>query len=84
MKILIKATIFLTLLFGAFVSCQDMEDIHADFIKDGEIVYAAVPDTVQTFSGYQRLQLKWLINNGANIRKSVVEWTDSGQDFPKA
>jgi len=84
MKILIKATIFLTLLFGAFVSCQDMEDIHADFIKDGEIVYAAVPDTVQTFSGYQRLQLKWLINNGANIRKSVVEWTDSGQDFSKS
>ena len=84
MKILIKATIFLTLLFGAFVSCQDMEDIHADFIKDGEIVYAAVPDTVQTFSGYQRLQLKWLINNGANIRKSVVELTDSGQDFSKS
>ncbi len=83
MKIILKSTLFLALFSWVFVSCQDMEDIHADFIKGGEKIYAAVPDTVQTLPGNKRLQLKWLVNNGANIKKSVVEWTDNGQEFTK-
>ncbi len=83
MKIAIKTTLFLVLFAWIFTACQEMEDIHADFIKGGEKIYAAVPDTVIIMPGNHRLQLKWLVNNGANIKKSVVEWTDNGQDFSK-
>ena len=84
MKIAIKTTLFLVLIAWVFTACQEMEDIHADFIKGGEKIYATVPDTVQTMPGNKRLQLKWLVHNGAHIKKSVVEWTDNGQDFTKS
>lgn len=83
MKIVIKTTLFLVLIAWVVTACQEMEDIHADFIKGGEKTYATVPDTVQTMPGNKRLQLKWLVHNGANIKKSVVEWNDNGQDFKK-
>lgn len=84
MKIAIKTTLFLVLFAWIFTACQEMEDIHADFIKGGEKIYAAVPDTVIVMPGDRRLQLKWLVNHGANIKKSVVEWTDNGQEFSKS
>jgi hypothetical protein len=75
-----RVCIFLCFLMAAIaiVSCEDMEDIHADFIKNGEIVYASVPDTVQTLPGNNRIQLKWLVHRGNNVTKSVVEWEDGG------
>jgi len=72
MKIIFK-TIWVSLIVGVFfVSCEKMEDIHADFIKDGEIIYANVPDTLQALPGNNRIQLKWLVSNGNNITKSIV------------
>lgn len=79
MKVTIK-TIWVSLIFIlVFFSCEKMEDIHSDFIKDGEIIYANVPDTLQSLPGRNRIQLKWLVSNGNNITKSVVEWEDEGE-----
>jgi hypothetical protein len=79
MKYIFKTTILFLISAIAFMSCDKMEDVHTEFIKDGEIIYANVPDTLQTMPGRNRIQLKWLVYNGNNIQKSIVEWEDGGE-----
>jgi hypothetical protein len=79
MKYIFKTALFILISAMAFMSCEKMEDVHADYVKDGEIIYANVPDTLQTMPGRNRIQLKWLVYNGNNIQKSIVEWEDEGE-----
>ncbi|WP_303917696.1 DUF4998 domain-containing protein [Draconibacterium sediminis] len=74
-----KTTIFLTFIFGIamlFNACQDMEDIHSQYLEDGDIIYAAKPLLIQTFAGQKRIGLKYYLLNAVNVTKCIVEWND--------
>ncbi len=77
-----KITIFLTFIFGIallFNACQKMEDIHSQYLEDGDIIYAAKPLAIQTFAGKKRVGLKYYLINAVNVKKCIVEW-NAGAD----
>ena len=76
-----KITILLTFIFGIallFNGCQKMEDIHSEYLKDGDIIYAPKPDSIQTFAGRSRVGVKYYLLNASNVNKCIVEW-DEGE-----
>lgn len=74
-----RKNIILLLLLSTFtflVSCENVMDIHKDFIKDGEIVYATKPDTVYLVAGKNRLELNYKMFNATNVKYVKVYWND--------
>lgn len=74
-----KITIFLSFIFGVallFNACQDMEDIHSEYLADGDIIYAAKPLMIQSFAGRNRIALKYYLINAVNVNKCIVEWDE--------
>jgi len=79
MKNSIIIFLILNVFLYAFMSCDKMEDIHAEYVENGEIIYANVPDSLISMPGNQRIKIKWLVYNGKNIEKSTIEWEDDGE-----
>ncbi len=78
MKYLIYIFIICCVMTGA-ASCDKFTDVHKEFIKDGETVYAVKPDSVAFVSGKQRLKMRLWMVNGINVKEVVVSW-NSGTD----
>ncbi|MGQ7869840.1 DUF4998 domain-containing protein [Sunxiuqinia sp. sy24] len=57
-------------------SCEKMDDIHSDFLKDGDIIYAPKPLMTQSFGGKNRIKLKYYLVNAVNVSKCIVEWDE--------
>ena len=57
MKSIYKTTLLYLILAMVVLSCDKMEDIHAGYLEDGEIIYANVPDTLQTMPGRNSVQM---------------------------
>ncbi|MCM4169106.1 hypothetical protein KCTC52924_00128 [Arenibacter antarcticus] len=76
--------LFLLLVSGAFISCQDMNEVHEEYIKDGEIIYTNKVDSLSTFGGKNRVKIKGYITGAFNVNEIVVTWQDGeGQQiFP--
>lgn len=72
---------FLSVL-GVFYSCQDMEDIHSEYIKDGEIKYTNKADSLETFAGNKRILISGYISGAFNVNEIVVTW-DKGSQMKK-
>ncbi|NQU51857.1 MAG: discoidin domain-containing protein [Bacteroidetes bacterium] len=74
-----KLSILLTFIFGIallFNACQNMEDIHSEYLKDGDIIYAPKPLIIQTFAGHNRIGLKYYLVNAVNVNKCIIEWNE--------
>ena len=74
-----KLTILLTFIFGIallFNACQKMEDIHSEYLKDGDIIYAPKPLIIQSFAGKDRIALKYYLLNAVNVTKCIIEWDE--------
>lgn len=68
-------SLLLLVLTGALLaSCDKMDANYKDFVKDGEIVYTGRVDSLQVFSGRNRLQLQWLLVSDPKITKCKVFW----------
>ena len=73
-----KITILFTFIFSLallFNACQDMEDIHSEYL-DGEIIYAPKPLLPETFAGKNRIEIKYYLVNAVNVTQCIVEWND--------
>ena len=53
-----------------------MDDNYKEFVKGGEIVYLGKADSVQTFSGKNRIKVTWLLLSDPKINKSVIYWNE--------
>ncbi len=78
MKYILNAFSFLCML-TLVASCDKFTDIHKDFIKNGEIIYAVKPDSVVFIAGKERLMMRLWMENAQNVKEVVVSW-NSGQD----
>jgi hypothetical protein len=58
----------LVLLLG----CDNMHDSYKNFIKDGEIVYVGIADSIQVFPGNNRLKLNFLISDPSASKVSIL------------
>lgn len=71
MKKNIITSILLILLFSA---CDDMNDIHQDYLDWGESVYLGKPDSLNIYSGLERVKLTWVNNSDPDISETVIYW----------
>ena len=80
MKKIIAIPFALTTVLVLFLAgCQKMEDFHEKYIKDGEIIYTTKMDSVITYAGYQRVQLKGILKDAFGVTQIIVYWNE-GQD----
>ncbi|WP_086478512.1 DUF4998 domain-containing protein [Arenibacter amylolyticus] len=76
--------LFLLLVTGVFMSCQDMNEVHEEYIKDGEIIYTNKVDSLSTYSGKNRVKIKGYITGAFTVNEIVVSWNEgeNQQVFP--
>ncbi len=60
-------------------SCDGMMDTHKEFIKDGETVYAPMPDTLYLSPGRERIGINYIISHSPNADGLLVEWDQGAQ-----
>lgn len=63
-------------LLGLIWGCEKMEDVHAEFLEDGELIYAPKPFDPTSYAGRNRLLLEYVLYNAPTVRKLVVEWEE--------
>lgn len=76
-KILMPFVIILSTVL-LFNRCDKMEDIHKEYLADGDIIYAPKPLDIETFAGKNRIKLKYYLVNAVNVKKCIIEW-DNGE-----
>jgi hypothetical protein len=63
---------FMALLF--MYSCDNFMDVHKDYIKDGEIIYAPKVDSIEFVAGEGRMLFRaWLLNS-PNVKSINIYW----------
>ena len=67
-------------LFGAIVSfltisCSKMNDLHMDYLLEGERIYVGQPDSVQASSGINRVELFYWVSDPKS-KKMKVFWNN--------
>lgn len=73
MKKLYNSTLILLLiLFGA--SCENFMDVHEEYIKGGEIIYAPKVDSIQFIAGKGRVQFAFWLENSPNVKNVDLYW----------
>ncbi|WP_106832007.1 DUF4998 domain-containing protein [Parabacteroides pacaensis] len=75
----IKYYMGIVLLSVCVVSCEDVMDIHKEFIKGGEIMYAPNLDSLAVYSGKNRIKLTCWLYNATFVETLHVYW-NNGQD----
>lgn len=60
-----------------FMSCEKMEDVHKEYIADGEIIYRVKPTAVKSYSGYNRAKLTWNLVCPKLVTQCRIEENDS-------
>jgi len=63
-------------LLAVLIGCKDINDIHKEYLDRGEKIYLGRPDSVLAQQGYEKIQLKWLLNRNPNISTTVIYWND--------
>ena len=63
----------LVLVLG-IISCQDMDEVHEEYVADGEIIYTNKVDSLRTFAGKNRVKISGYITGGFNVNEVVVTW----------
>jgi hypothetical protein len=76
----LKMTILSLAIVSAFIfslpSCDSMDSVYKDFIKDGEIIYPGKADSVLTYPGNYRIKLSWLLMTDPTIASSKIYWNN--------
>lgn len=80
MKKIINYITLLLLVFCVFYSCKDMDEVHEEYIKNGEIKYTTKVDSLKSFSGKERVKLTGFISGAFNVDEIIVAW-NNGNDI---
>lgn len=63
----------------ATVSCSDLYETHEKYLKMGEQTYIGKADSLQVNGGFNRVELKWKLNEDPKISKCLVTWNGNQQ-----
>jgi hypothetical protein len=75
-KLYTLALIMLATIFG----CDDMDSIHEQYLN-GEQVYAGKLDSLNVFSGFERVKIVGNTQYLGNSKEATVSWDDQTQTF---
>jgi hypothetical protein len=79
MKKITKIVAFIFSIMLLFNACDKMEDVHSEFLKDGDIIYAPKPLLPVVFGGKERVKLKYYLINAINVNKCIIEWNEGAE-----
>lgn len=74
-------TALLLCMLVALGACDKFTDIHKDFIRNGEIIYAVKPDSVAFMAGDHRLKMKLWMENAHNLKQVIVKWNNGADSL---
>jgi len=55
-------------------NCDGMMDVHEEYVKDGEIIYAPKIDSLSFIAGRNRAQFNYWLYNAPNVKSVDVFW----------
>jgi len=67
-------SIFLLFLAAFATSCESFMDIHEDYVKKGETIYAPKADSIQFIAGKGRVQFAFWLENAPNVKSVDLYW----------
>ncbi len=80
MKLRYNIIIAIASVFALF-SCADMMDVHQEYIKDGETVYAPKLDSLAFHSGNGRIDFVYWFNYAPHVEKIMVFWDNNADSL---
>ncbi|WP_423129889.1 DUF4998 domain-containing protein [Gaoshiqia sp. Z1-71] len=78
---IIDNSLFVLALFAMLVSCEDMMDVHKEYIEGGEIVYAPKPDSIAFHSGKGRILFRYWLYNSPNVASVDICWNNGANSM---
>ncbi|RIJ45746.1 hypothetical protein D1614_21655 [Maribellus luteus] len=66
----------LTVLATIISGCTKMEEIHEEYIADGETVYSVKVDNPIVYPGNERVQLKGYLKNALQVKTITISWAN--------
>ena len=82
MKKMNRFCIFAITMILIFASCEDMMDVHKQFIGDSEIVYAPKLDSLTFYAGQNRVYFKFWTYNATNLKSVDLYWDKDSVIIP--
>jgi hypothetical protein len=58
----------------SFLSCEDMNSLHQQYIDRGEIIYLGGLNSVAAYPGYNKVKLDWIAGTDTRVTKTVFYW----------
>ncbi|BDD07616.1 hypothetical protein FUAX_00480 [Fulvitalea axinellae] len=65
-------------------ACKDVNELHEDYLKDGEEIYIGKPLEIRSVPGKDRLKLVWLNSADPKIKKAQILWGDKSKEVEVA
>src|SRR5690554_3764805 len=78
MKQLIYILYIVLISLGLF-GCNDIDDFYKHHLVDGPILYIGKVDSVETFSGKNRLMLRWIKMKDPRASTAEISWANGTQ-----
>ena len=67
---------YIIALFFLLSGCSDMDSLHEEYIKDGEIIYLVKPDSITAMPGKNRMLIEVGYFTATFISQIKVDWED--------
>lgn len=56
------------------IACGDIYGIHEEYLKMGEETYIGRADSLKANAGFNRIELKWMLNADPRIKDCTITW----------
>ncbi len=66
--------IIILLLAVTLVACSKMGDPIAEYVKNGELIYATRVDSLKVIGGKERIRLTWILPPNKTAVKTIIHW----------
>ncbi|TKG95022.1 hypothetical protein EYV94_09925 [Puteibacter caeruleilacunae] len=63
------------------VACSEMNDLHQDYLDEGEKVYLGKVDTVMVYPGNNKLKLKCVVKSDPKINRIKLMWNNGDEEL---
>ncbi|MDD3969099.1 MAG: DUF4998 domain-containing protein [Proteiniphilum sp.] len=77
-----KYMLYLIVLCALFSSCENMMEVHKQFVEGGEKVYAPKLDESSFFAGHNQVYFKFYMANTTNIKTVDLYWDEDSLIIP--
>ncbi|MDR0712790.1 MAG: hypothetical protein LBF89_00785 [Bacteroidales bacterium] len=71
-----------TVCLSVLASCENMMDVHREYVKDGEKMYAPKPDSIKFYAGKGKVYFKFWTFNATNVKTVDLYWDEDSLIIP--